>query len=45
MVGDYRIVQLELFIKSPFDTSSNHLLSTLDWERLSLIFDERNKKP
>ena len=22
--------------KSPFDTSSNHLLSTLDWERLSL---------
>ena len=22
--------------KSPFDTSSNHLFSTLDWERLSL---------
>ena len=22
--------------KSPFDTSSKHLLSTLDWERLSL---------
>ena len=43
MVVDYRIVQLELFIKSPFDTSSNHLLCTLDWERLYL-FDERNKK-
>ena len=27
--------------KSPFDTSSNHLLSTLDWERLSL---RRKKK-
>ena len=29
-------MQPELFIKLPFDTSSNHLLSTLDWERLSL---------
>ena len=27
--------------KSPFDTSSNRLLSTLDWERLSV----RRKKP
>ena len=25
-----------VIIKSPFDTSSNHPLSTLDWERLSL---------
>ncbi|XP_022803109.1 uncharacterized protein LOC111340515 [Stylophora pistillata] len=25
-----------IITKSPFDTNSNHLLSTLDWERLSL---------
>ena len=29
--------------KLPFDTISNHLLSTLDWERLSLR--RKNKKP